>query len=184
MWLVEELMSTGSLIVDCLIISPCTYMCPSKRIKPSQGRVLWVMCTCLVLRWVCLSLIGTSWAIYVFNSLWIVMLSLCVGGYYLLCEICQLFSFLAFLLQNVQTRSKCLKCLGGGGVGGTGGLTVKTHDLDLVLQSSSPTSVRAFCSFPPWSLFSSTPSNEEVFHHILQRGCKAIGPGGRGGGLD
>ena len=29
-----------------------------------------------------------------------------------------------------------------------------------------------------WGSLSSTPSNEEVFHRILQRGCKAVGPGG------
>ena len=32
----------------------------------------------------------------------------------------------------------------------------------------------------PWSSLSSTPSNEEVFHRILRRGCKAVGPGGPG----
>ena len=31
----------------------------------------------------------------------------------------------------------------------------------------------------PWSLLSSTPVNE-VFHRILRRGCKAVGPGGPG----
>ena len=30
----------------------------------------------------------------------------------------------------------------------------------------------------PWRLLSSTPVNEEVFHVILRRGCKAVGPGG------
>ena len=34
-------------------------------------------------------------------------------------------------------------------------------------------------SMPRTSL-SSTPSNEEVFHHILRRGCKDVGPGGPG----
>jgi hypothetical protein len=35
-----------------------------------------------------------------------------------------------------------------------------------------------FLSFElPWSLLSSTPKNEEVFHRILRRGCKAVGPG-------
>ena len=64
---------------------------------------------------------------------------------------------------------------------------VKTRALDLVLQSSSPTSVRAFFSLSlcltsmPWSLLGSTPSNEEVlFHRILCRRYKAIGPGGPG----
>ena len=32
----------------------------------------------------------------------------------------------------------------------------------------------------PWSLLSSTPSNGEVFHCILQRECKAINSGGPG----
>ena len=32
----------------------------------------------------------------------------------------------------------------------------------------------------PWSSLSSTPSNEEVFHHIFQRGCKAVSPEGPG----
>ena len=32
----------------------------------------------------------------------------------------------------------------------------------------------------PWSLLSSTPSNEEVFHRILQRECKAAIPWGPG----
>ena len=62
---------------------------------------------------------------------------------------------------------------------------VKTRALNLVSQSSSPTSVRAFLSFPcltlmPWSSLSSTPSNEAVSHRILWRGCKAVGPGGPG----
>ena len=73
-------------------------------------------------------------------------------------------------------------------LGGTGGLMVKTRALDMVLQGSSPTSVRAFflslflwLTSMPWSSFSSTPSNEEVlFHRILQRGCKAVSPGGPG----
>ena len=30
----------------------------------------------------------------------------------------------------------------------------------------------------PWSLLSSTQLNEEVFHRILRRGCKAVGPRG------
>ena len=29
----------------------------------------------------------------------------------------------------------------------------------------------------PWEL---TLKNEQVFHHILRRGCKAVGPGGPG----
>ena len=37
-------------------------------------------------------------------------------------------------------------------VGGTGGLTVKTHAPDLELHSSSPTTVRAFFSFPLFNL--------------------------------
>ena len=32
----------------------------------------------------------------------------------------------------------------------------------------------------PWSSLSSTRSNEEVFHRILRRGCKAVGPRGPG----
>ena len=62
---------------------------------------------------------------------------------------------------------------------------LKTHALDLESQSSSPTSVRDLFSFPcltsmPWSSLSSTQSNEEVFHRILWRGSKAVGPGGPG----
>ena len=57
---------------------------------------------------------------------------------------------------------------------------VKIHAPDLESHGLSPTSVRAFFSFPlsmPWNSLSSTPSNEEVFHHILQRGRTAISPG-------
>ena len=67
-----------------------------------------------------------------------------------------------------------------------GALVVKTCALNLVSQGSSPTSVRAFFSLSlcltlmPWSSLSSTPSNEEVFHRILRRGCKAVSPGGPG----
>ena len=62
----------------------------------------------------------------------------------------------------------------------TGGLMVNTES-----QGSSPTSVRVFSVSPcltsmPWSSLSSTPSIEEVFHHILRRRCKAVGPGGPG----
>ena len=32
----------------------------------------------------------------------------------------------------------------------------------------------------PWGSLSSTSSNEEVFHHILLRQCKAVGPTGPG----
>ena len=46
---------------------------------------------------------------------------------------------------------------------------VKTHALDLELNCSSLTSVRAFlCCFT-----SVPPTNEEVFHCILWRGCQA-----------
>ena len=64
-----------------------------------------------------------------------------------------------------------------------GGLMVKILALDLVSQGLSPTSQGFFLSFPfcltsmPWSSLISTPSNEEVFHCILWRGCKAVGPG-------
>ena len=71
--------------------------------------------------------------------------------------------------------------------GGSGGLMVKTRASNLESQGSSPASVRAFffslslcLTSIPWSSLRSTLSNEEVFHCILRRGCKAVSPGGPG----
>ena len=68
-------------------------------------------------------------------------------------------------------------------LGGTGGLMVNTRASRPGVASSSPTSVRAFFFSSdlgitplPWSPLSSIP----VFHRILRRGCKAVGPGGPG----
>ena len=61
------------------------------------------------------------------------------------------------------------------------GRMVKTCAPNLQLQGSNPTSVRFFSlSLCVTSMPSSTPSNEEVFHRILWRGCKAVGPRGPG----
>ena len=64
-----------------------------------------------------------------------------------------------------------------GGV--TGGRVVKDLGSWPRVMGSSPTSGTAlFFPFPGVYILSSTPKIWRCFHHILRRGCKAIGPGG------